>query len=78
MDVEEGTSIIKSTRKGKSLRKSEGLATPEKDPSLGGGVVREDTIPESAGETEQWGRENERTLDLSMDPNRSPRIEMQS
>lgn len=57
-----GTAIIKSARKGgKNLRKSEGLATPGKDLSLGEGVVREDTIPESAGETEQWGRESERT-----------------
>lgn len=65
-------------RKKKNLRKSEGLATPGKDLSIGGGVVREDTIPESAGKTEQWARENERTLDPSMDPNRSPRVEMQS
>lgn len=79
MDVEGGPlTRVPGREKKKNLRKSEGLATPGKDLSIGGRVVREDTIPESAGKTEQWGRENERTLDPGMDPNRSPRVEMQS
>lgn len=74
MDVEEGRLSLRAPGRGKkNLRKSEGLATPGKDLSLGGGVVREDTIPESAGKTEQWGRENERTPGTQYRPKQAPK-----
>lgn len=70
MDVEEGSLSFRAPGRGEG--------NPRKSSEFRGRGWQEDAIPESAGETEQWGREDERTLDPLMDPNRSSRVEMQS